>query len=152
MDIENKRPAPPPVFRFEARRGRSTSDPTVGGQVGFTLGRSLTARTYRSRVDKRPLLNISPVISSKWRTSCTSEWRTANALAAKVHGLSVANRLPESGEPACAQKISQQIGARTGAMVARLERQDFSDVERLFGQLCESNGSPSTAELGLAGK
>jgi hypothetical protein len=148
-DIENKRPAPPPVFGFEARRGRSTSDPTVGGQVGFTLGRVLTQEPTAHALESA----LEYITSDFEQTADIVHQRmaTVNALAAKVHGLSVANRLPESGEPACAQKISQQIGAN-GEMVARLERQDFSDVERLFGQLCESNGSPSTAELGLAGK
>ena len=133
-DIENKRPPPPPVFGFEARRGRSTSDPTVGGQIGFTLGRVLTQEPTAHALESA----LEYITSDFEQTADIVHERmaTVNALMTKVHELSVANQLPGSEEPACAQKISQQIGAHS-EMVARLEQRDFGDVERLFVQLCE---------------
>lgn len=63
-----------------------------------------------------------------------------NALMVKIHELAVANKLPESDEPACDQKISQQIGT-SKEMLDRLEHRDFADVEDLFQKLCKSAGS-----------
>jgi hypothetical protein len=147
-DIEKKRPAPPSVFGFEGRRGRSTSDPDASGQIGFALGRALTQEPTA-----HALQSALKYITSDFEQTANLEHErmaTVNALTSKVHELSLASRLPESDEPACRQKIAQQIGANS-EMLARLERRDFGDVESLFGQLCESNRSSSTATPSVAG-
>jgi hypothetical protein len=66
---------------------------------------------------------------------------TVNALLAKVHELAAAAGLAPSDEPGCAGKISTRIGADKN-MLNRLERRDFSDVERLFSGLCA--GTPQS--------
>jgi predicted hydrocarbon binding protein len=137
-DIENKRPVPPSVFGFEAHRGRSTSDPTASGQVGFAIGRALVKEPTVHALE-----SALEYITSDFEQNADivhERMATVNALVAKVHELSVASQLPESDEPACAQKISQQIGANS-EMLAHLEQRDFSDVETLFGQLCESSNN-----------
>lgn len=136
-DIENKRPAPPSVFGFEAGRARSTSDPTASGQLGFALGRALvkepTARALQSALE---------YITGDFEQGVELEREriaTVSALTTEVHRLAAANRLPESSEATCSQKIAKQIGANA-EMLARLERRDFSDVGNLFGQVCLSPG------------
>ncbi|MGB7602964.1 MAG: hypothetical protein WBM24_21860 [Candidatus Sulfotelmatobacter sp.] len=63
---------------------------------------------------------------------------TVSALIAKIHELAVANNLPAGDESACDQKISQQIGANK-EMLVRAEQRDFSDLERLFLDLCATS-------------
>jgi hypothetical protein len=60
---------------------------------------------------------------------------TVDALLAKVHQLAVAEHLSPADEAACNDKISRQIGSNKDT-VARVERRDFTDVEKLFPEMC----------------
>jgi len=85
---------------------------------------------------KNPIVNVIDA-AAKWLHGYVQQrMSTVNVLVAKVHDLSVADRLPESDEAACTQKIAEQLRANS-EMLARLERRDFTDVERLFRQFCE---------------
>jgi hypothetical protein len=85
---------------------------------------------------KNPIVNVIDAAAEWLHEYVQQRMATVNILVTKVHELSVAGQLPESDEPPCAQKIAEQFRAN-GEMLARLERRDFSDVERLFGQFCE---------------
>jgi hypothetical protein len=63
-----------------------------------------------------------------------------NVLIAKVHELAVAHGLPKSEEPACSDKIAQQIH-NSSEMLDRLERGDVSDVQKLFQEVCATPGN-----------
>ena len=111
QDDIQKNLTPMPIYSYEARRGRSTSDPTAAGQVGFAIGRAIV-KEPTARALERALKHIGG--EEAQRIADHSAQKTERATPAKTSTiLTVAHETnsPGDSKTPCTISVTSNLDA-----------------------------------------